>query len=1144
MKNLLLRGCVLRNTDFVIGLVVYAGNETKTMLNNGEKRRKTSTLDSLLARDLLWCIIILIVLCTTSAVVSQAGEKQWYVPVDKRDISSSSEKFVDGFFNFLAMLIIMQVLIPVSLYVTMEFVKLGQVGFLGSDEELYSAEADKGVECRTFNITDELGMVEHVFSDKTGTLTENSMVFRQLSLDGVIYDHLSQAEMIRRATAAEKKKDKASKESVKLKRLLSGGSQGPSAAASPIASPLTTRKDSASLAPTSGSKTKSKRIPRGHHRRVISDTGSIMGQLISEDLDDIDFDSLELESTVIPDHYLKSDLYSELALDQGKFEQEHPSKVVDFFLALAVCNTVVISAEQQTKIVKNVPRLKDITKARSVSKIKTITTPVKQVFKSVTTPLTHKMKRIKTRLNDVMEQSDISSIATGVVNGSYQATGDDQHSQVSTPQMTSRGFKSEVTFSSPLETAKRPLSLNLGSNASGNEKKTDSSHDVESGISTGSGLTQKEVNFDLSLLTPTTEQGPSNQDDTILKPKDVIYEAESPDEAALVYTAKGYGVTLMKRDTQSVLVQWPNQEQMKDYQVEAILPFDSHRKMMSVIISTQTRSKRRFFLLTKGADSAIFAVLRLDQRDKQLTSETHVEKFAREGLRTLAFGRRELEKEEVARIKQSILQAESSTGDATLALREIYLDVEKELEYLGITAIEDRLQDGVPEAIEALRKAGLAVWILTGDKLQTATEIAISCNLIKKQDRKVFIANATKPELAKQLEQYEPLDSSENSFFGKLCGKKRQPVRDRNRVVVVDGRNLAWIFEDSRLRKRFIGLAARSDAVVCCRVTPLQKSEVVVSMSRALGSRTLAIGDGANDVSMIQAANIGIGISGKEGRQAVLASDYSIPKFRFISKLLLVHGHWNYDRMVKLIFYFLFKNISFCMLLFYYQPLSGWSGSRQVPEFHIMLYNVVYTGAIPILTGIFEQKLPCSELAQNPHLYATSSTNQSYTLRNLFLTFIDAFYQSGVQFIMLFLCYRESTGQLANGDPDSTISLLVFGQLQTMILLISQYISYAFVLNHFTWLSALIFGVSLVGFIVIDLIYNALSNVAPYLEFWSMQSMAYQPLVYLIIPLIVVISCLPRVVYVVAGHILDKDEVQRNREQRQKQHSTKNFKHG
>ena len=112
-----------------------------------------------------------------------------------------------------------------------------------------------------------------------------------------------------------------------------------------------------------------------------------MGQLIQDDLDDIDFDTLELESTVIPDHYLKSDLIAELALESGKFEPDQPSKVIDFFLALAVCNTVVISAEQQTKIVKNVPRLKDITKARSVSKIKTITTPVKQVFKSVKTPL-------------------------------------------------------------------------------------------------------------------------------------------------------------------------------------------------------------------------------------------------------------------------------------------------------------------------------------------------------------------------------------------------------------------------------------------------------------------------------------------------------------------------------------------------------------------------------------------------------------------------------------------------------------------------------------------------------------------------------------------------------------------------------------
>ena len=195
-----------------------------------------------------------------------------------------------------------------------------------------------------------------------------------------------------------------------------------------------------------------------------------------------------------------------------------------------------------------------------------------------------------------------------------------------------------------------------------------------------------------------------------------------------------------------------------------------------------------------------------------------------------------MDQTEVNRIKEEILAAESSTGDATLDLRKIYTTIEKDIEFLGVTAIEDRLQEGVPETIESLRKAGLAVWILTGDKLQTATEIGRSCNLIKKQDRLVFIAHSNRAELVKQLEQFETLKSNKTSLFSWCQG--RQPVeRDRNRVVVVDGRNLGWIFEDSKLKKRFIGLAARSDAVLCCRVTPLQKSQVVLTMSKALGSR-------------------------------------------------------------------------------------------------------------------------------------------------------------------------------------------------------------------------------------------------------------------------------------------------------------------
>ena len=213
---------------------------------------------------------------------------------------------------------------------------------------------------------------------------------------------------------------------------------------------------------------------------------------------------------------------------------------------------------------------------------------------------------------------------------------------------------------------------------------------------------KKEVTFDYSLLTPATELDSDAPDERILAPKDVLYEAESPDEAALVYAAKGYGVTLMKRKAEQVLVQWPNEESPTEYNIVAVLPFDSQRKMMSVIV--QFRATKTYLLLTKGADSAVFNCLRNDQLDKKLVSERHVDRFARAGLRTLAFGRRYMTPEEVKDIKQKIIELESSTEDSELNLRNLYSDVERDLEFLGITAIEDRLQQGVPEAIKGKSK--------------------------------------------------------------------------------------------------------------------------------------------------------------------------------------------------------------------------------------------------------------------------------------------------------------------------------------------------------------------------------------------------------------------------------------------------------
>merc|ERR1712048_1124812 len=200
--GMLLRGCVLRNTDSVIGIVVYAGKNTKAILNNGVTRRKVSTLEDQMGKDIFWAILLLFMLCTivaAKAVIFESNLSQssiendtmktyWYIPDTSLQVDST---FVYGFFSFMTMVILLQVLIPISLYVTLEVVKLFQVYFLTQDLDLYSEMYESGVECRTLNITDELGNIEHVFCDKTGTLTENSMVFRQMSIAGVRYDHRS-----------------------------------------------------------------------------------------------------------------------------------------------------------------------------------------------------------------------------------------------------------------------------------------------------------------------------------------------------------------------------------------------------------------------------------------------------------------------------------------------------------------------------------------------------------------------------------------------------------------------------------------------------------------------------------------------------------------------------------------------------------------------------------------------------------------------------------------------------------------------------------------------------------------------------------------------------------------------------------------
>lgn len=187
-------------------------------------------------------------------------------------------------------------------------------------------------------------------------------------------------------------------------------------------------------------------------------------------------------------------------------------------------------------------------------------------------------------------------------------------------------------------------------------------------------------------------------------------------------------------------------------------------------------------------------------------------------------------------------------------------------------------------------------------------------------------------------------------------------------ALVIDGKSLAFALEKD-LEKDFLDLAVMCKAVVCCRVSPLQKALVVKLVKRHLKAILLAIGDGANDVSMIQAAHVGVGISGMEGMQAARSADVSIGQFKYLRKLLLVHGSWSYQRLSKVILYSFYKNIALYMTQFWYVFQNAFSGQVIYESWSITFYSVFFTVAPPFVLGVFDQFVNARLLDRYPQLY-------------------------------------------------------------------------------------------------------------------------------------------------------------------------------
>ncbi|KAL9101161.1 MAG: hypothetical protein Q9163_003563 [Psora crenata] len=877
-NEIIYRGSVLRNTSEAMGMVIYTGEECKIRMNATKNPRiKAPALQSEVNKIVIMMVIFVIALSIFNTVAYQiwqetTEDEAWYL-TDARV----------AFFPILTSFIILfNTLIPLSLYVSLEIVKLFQMFFM-NDIDMYDEASDTPMEARTSTINEELGQVNYIFSDKTGTLTNNSMRFRKMSVAGTAWLHDTDIK-------EERLKDMANLPNLQGKR-----NKGKS--------PVRRSKSSTSCAPAQrvGKSGLPAGDPAGHNGSITSCWRSSAKPNGFPKL----FNTQDLL------HYIQRQPYTNFA-----------RRVEIFLLSMALCHTCFpetkvdgateyqAASPDEQALVRAAQELGYIVVDRQNGTITIKTLPSGpdsdpvfthyQVLDVIEFSSTRKRMSVIVR----MPSQRICLFCKGadsIIMHLLRLSGLALAKAVEVEQRLSRrqSLEAQEAIRRASESRNRQDSLTRTS--------------LSMRRTSIGGIRSRSMSVKrLQPIRDEIDQWLSDQENDVDLPAletDSVYY--SPRPSAQVGLEP-------ESISNSLDGQPPFQRDRNDDLIEQALVAE---------------------------DDAVF------ERCFQ-----HVNDFATEGLRTLLYGHRYIDEEEYRAWKKLYLHASTSLVDRQRMIEEVGAIVERDLELTGATAIEDKLQSGVPEAIEKLRRAKIKLWMLTGDKRETAVNIGRSCRLIKDYS---FITI---------------LDHESGEVSQRIAAATLEINRGTvaHSVVVVDGQTLSQISADEPLRKLFVSLAILVDTVICCRASPSQKASLVHSIrSKVKNAVTLAIGDGANDIAMIQEAHVGIGITGKEGLQAARTSDYSIAQFRFLTKLLLVHGRWNYIRTCKYTLGTFWKEILFYLTQALYQRYAGYTGTSLYESWSLSMFNTLFTSLPVIFIGIFEQDLSSNTLMAVPELYSS-----------------------------------------------------------------------------------------------------------------------------------------------------------------------------
>lgn len=943
LNQVVYRGSTLRNTSEAIGVVINTGEECKIRMNaSKDVHAKAPAMQFRVNKIVLLLVFVVIMLSVGCSIgniiwVGDYERHAWY-------LNEGSVPFGQ---IFIAFVIAFNTLIPLSLYVSLEIVKIGQVMLL-RDVDMYDPVSDTPMVANTTTILEDLGQVSYVFSDKTGTLTENVMRFRKMSVAGTAWLH--DADLRREAESRAKRQAQLEMSGAKSSKGKGHDTTRPSmhTVRSQPAEDQLLDEHQASIGP----------IRRSESIWTSTARPSEGGQLRTEDLI----------------QYL-----------WRKPNSPFSKKARHFILCIALCHTCLPEKKSDGKIEFQAASPDELALVEAAQDLgyllvdrssQTIQLEIRDDDGSSATETYEILDVIefsskRKRMSIIVRKPDgrICVFVKGADNVILPRL---EQSRLAMETASVVDRRASLRRSMEQGKALRKMSMHSARNST-SVARVSSSFAGRGGILGRMSFTKRSASM------------------------------QRRRSSALVDEVDSW-ITNRERDTSG------NTETHAPQQTDA-----ARGQSIELLQSPD--------VMDDLFDGMIDENIAVSDHEVFERCFQHLDDFASEGLRTLLYAYRYVPEDDYAQWKSTYHEATTSLVDRQERIEAAAELIEQGFELAGATAIEDKLQQGVPETIDKLRRANIKVWMLTGDKRETAINIAHSARICKPFSE-IYI-----------------LDVTEGNLQDKIAATLVEVGRGMimHPVVVIDGQTLGVVEDDESLKVLFFDLVARVDSVICCRASPAQKATLVRCIrTQVPKSLTLAIGDGANDIAMIQASHVGIGISGREGLQAARISDYSIAQFRFLQKLLFVHGRWNYIRTGKYILGTFWKEIVFYIVQALYQRYNGYTGTSLYESASLAVFNTLFTSLAVILLGMFEQDIKAETLLAVPELYSLGQKNKAF---NYYLyvgwssvAVIEAvLIYYGIWGIYMAINFNEDNTLFAMGDLAFTVCVL-FINIKLLIL--------------------------------------------------------------------------------------------------------------